>query len=76
MPDRPRHKYDHWEKLLSSLEDQGWNVWLAGNSHYRAHCPGDCKHHVSIPSTPRARSRTYPKKISQLKNYTCWEMDL
>ncbi|NIJ10637.1 putative RNA binding protein YcfA (HicA-like mRNA interferase family) [Saccharomonospora amisosensis] len=67
---RPRHPDPELEKLLKSLERQGWRVWR-GKGYYKAYCSCPDRHKKTIRITP---NKSYNLNVRmQLKRRTCWQ---
>lgn len=70
MSPRPRHTIKEIEKLLRSLESQGWRV-EKGRKYFKAYCPCGL-HKRTVHLTPSTAS--YLRNlVGWLGRETCWE---
>lgn len=71
MVSRPRHQDKDLEKLLRSMERQGWRVVKRGSGYFKCYCPCDVKHLQTVHLTPSS-SGYLRNLVGQLRRATCW----
>lgn len=70
MTVRPRHTRPELEKILRSLESQGWRV--TKGRYYKVKCPCNEKHMSTVKCTPS--DPNYPLNLrKKLSRETCWK---
>lgn len=71
MSPRPKHPRADLEKILRSLEVQGWRV-EKGRKYYKVKCPCEDKHLSTVKCTPS--DPRYPLNLrKKLTRETCWK---